>query len=289
MAVLLKSGNMQLNYEVLGLSNSESKPLILLFHGAGGDLHHYDNVTHKLVKKGYRVLLMDIRHHGLSQPISKAEPVTFDFDDVLKDVDQVLTHVVQQHYTSKKTHSLYVGGLSMGGMIALMFGEEKAKVNYKWNKMELKGLVLMASAVPGMQIERSGWDAFRDRTATLDYLQWSKQAIIQSSITKRGQTETARALGLISDKALYECMVNIALQLPNPTDPPVAYKPRVCLPMLLLMPEQDPLTRPEMELLHKINRQNNIPSRFVLVPNSGHMVILDQSEAVYKQIHKFCS
>ncbi|KAI8327890.1 Alpha/Beta hydrolase protein [Blakeslea trispora] len=126
----LRSDNVQLNYQILGLENNPSNPLVLLIHGAGGDLHHYDHVAPGFVEKGYRVLLMDVRYHGLSQPTSKKRPVVFDFKDVLNDIDRVLEKVMHKHYkSSRETHSLYVGGLSMGGMITLLFAEEKAKMN----------------------------------------------------------------------------------------------------------------------------------------------------------------
>ncbi|KAI8077362.1 Alpha/Beta hydrolase protein [Gilbertella persicaria] len=278
----------KLNYQVLGLNNNNTSPLIFLIHGAGGDLHHYASVTPHLIESGYRVLLMDVRFHGLSQPTKAIEQVNFSFEDVIHDMNWILRQVKQEFYAGH-TIQLFLGGLSMGGMISLLYAQSKACGNYTWDNIILRGVIPMAAGIPCMELERQGWDVYRERKATPEFLEWSKSAIIQSSLTLEGQKETERAIKSISDAAMYECMVAIAMQLPNPSNPPISYKPTVFVPMLLILPEGDEYTRKEIELLHQINLKHGISSHLIVVPNAGHMIVLDKSKDVSQYIVEFCS
>ncbi|KAK4512851.1 Golgi apyrase [Mucor velutinosus] len=279
------------HYEIIGLKNPESSPLILMVHGAGGDLHHYKTVTSTLVEQGYRVLLIDVRYHGLSQPkeddTKDPGKTSWTFDDVLQDVDTMLTDIKEKHYQGVDQIQLFIAGLSMGGMIALLYAEKESK-RKREDGIHLAGIIPIASGIPHLEIPRLGWDLYAERRATLEDLTWTRSAIIQSSITPYGQDQTRRAMELISNHALYECLVAIATMLPNPSNPPVSYTVRSKLPTLLLIPEQDVLTKPEMELLYQLCVEQGVNAERAYIQNAGHMVILDQGEQVGKHISAFC-
>ncbi|KAI7904467.1 Alpha/Beta hydrolase protein [Cokeromyces recurvatus] len=275
------------NYQLLGLENDLNCPLIWLIHGAGGDLNHYNSVAQLLVKNGFRILLMDVRYHGLSQPTicdEEEKKRWFSFDNVMEDMNIILEEVKERYYPADNKLHLFLGGLSMGGMISLLYAanwQKKKKFN-----IQLEGLILLASGIPYMQIPRVGWDLYAERKATLEDLQRTRIAITLSSLTQ--QAEVKRALQLISDDALYEVMVTIATLLPSsPQELP--YTLLTKKPTLIIVPDQDPYTRPELELLHKINLEQGVDSELAVVENSGHMIILDQPKKVADTIQKFCN
>ncbi|KAG2197795.1 hypothetical protein INT46_009492 [Mucor plumbeus] len=278
------------HYEIHGLENSANSPLILMIHGAGGDSQHFKTVTPTLIGQGYRVLLMDVRHHGQSQ-IEKdeninPEKITWTFDDVLQDIDIILKEIKQHHYQDSSKIHLFLAGFSMGGMITLLYAEKLSK--YKKEGIELAGIIPIASGIPHLEIPRLGWDTYAERRATLEDLERTKSAIIQSSLTPYGQEQTRRAMQLISNHVLYECAVAIATMLPNPSDPPVSYNVVTKVPTLLIFPDQDVLTKAEMELLYQLSVEQGVDIESVYIQDAGHMVILDQGEQVGKAILTFC-
>lgn len=277
-------------YRILGLENSASNPLILMIHGSGGDLQHFKTVTPILIGQGYRVLLMDVRYHGQSQleedETIDPEKITWTFDDVLQDIDIMLEEIKQNHYQGVSKVHLFLAGFSMGGMITLLYAEKLSRD--KKEGIELAGIIPIASGIPHLEISRLGWDLYAERKATLEDLEWTKSAIIQSSVTPYGQEQTRRAMQLISNHALYECAVAVGTMLPNPSDPPVSYNVVTKVPTLLIISDQDVLTKPEMELLYQLSVEQGVDVERVYVKDAGHMVILDQGEQVGKTILTFC-
>lgn len=277
---------MENNFEVLGLENNAQSPLIWLIHGAGGSLRHFDTVIPVLTAAGYRVLVNDVRYHGLSQPLNGADG-PFQFISVIEDMDLILQQVKQNHYPDHDIN-LFLGGLSMGGIISLLFGSEHTK---KWasKKVNLQGIILLASGIPYLEVPRLGWDLFKSRQATPEMLEGARVAVVSSAITEYGQEQAKLAMEKMSRHALYECFVAIAELYPTPATPPNPYKLLTTVPMLLLIPDQDPYTRIEMEALHAINQQEGVLSIIKTIENAGHLVSLDKGEQVGIEIREFCS
>lgn len=286
---ITQENKIKINYKFEGLENADSSPLIWLTHGAGGDLYHFDTVVPVLVANGFRVLRMDVRYHGLSQPDDLTN-VTYKFSDVIQDMNGVLEEVKEKYYSHyNKGVSLLLAGFSMGGMISLLSAADMVNDQESWNNygFVLKGIIAMASGIPLMEVERPGWDIYRDRTATLEILQFTKASIVASSLTELGKQETERAMKLISDPALYECLVEVATFFPPPSDPPRRYVPATNLPILLIWPDHDAYTKQELELLHTINLEHGITSKLVVIKDAGHMVVLDKGVEVAENIIEF--
>lgn len=288
-----ESKRMHIHYKVVGPENNEDgnvRPLIWLVHGAGGDMNHFYTVTPNLIVNGFRVLLMDVRYHGLSQPLDTTEEPIFKFSHVMQDMRTVLKEVKAIYYShSESPVPLFVGGFSMGGMVSLLFSSNNREEEHK--DFVLKGVVAMASGIPLLEMERPGWDVYRDRSATKEVLQYTKAAIVASALTDSGKEETERAMKLISDPALYECLVEVATCFPVPpvSGPPKAYVPLTRLPILLIWPDHDAYTKQEMETLHNISLKEGIDSSLVTIMHAGHMVVLDKGEEVAKHIIEFCN
>lgn len=274
------------NYQVLGLKNGAEAPLIWFTHGAGGDLHHFDTVIPKLTEAGFRVLLNDVRYHGLSQPLYQVDG-PFEFNSVIQDMDIILQEVKREHYPHHAI-KLFLGGLSMGGVISLLYASKHTNV-WERDNIQLKGIILLASGVPYLEVPRLGWDLFKTRQATPEMLERAREAVVASAITEYGKEQAKRSIEKLSRHALYECFVAIAEFYPTPATPPSPYELLTTVPMLLLIPDQDPYTRIEMEALHAINLEQGVTSELKTIENSGHLVILDQGEQVGIETRDFCS
>ncbi|KAG2232808.1 Alpha/Beta hydrolase protein [Thamnidium elegans] len=277
------------NYKVLGLENGPTAALIWLIHGAGGDMFHFETVVPTLTQAGYRVLLNDVRFHGKSQPKPLGE-YPFLFDDVKQDMNLILQEVKQQHYANNKIQ-LFVGGISMGSMISLLYAADKAHQQiWDQDQIDLKGIILLAAGIPYLEVDRNGWDQFRTRQVTKEAFELARSSITVSSITEYGKNHAKRAIDQVSNHALYECLVAIAELLPSPSSaqPIKPYIPLTTVPILLIIPDQDPYTRIEMEELHKINLEHGIQSHLNIIENSGHLVTLDQGLQVGIQTRDFC-
>lgn len=274
---------MENNYEILGLENDVKAPLIWLIHGAGGSLRHFDTVNPILTNAGYRVLVNDVRYHGLSQPRDGAEG-PFEFTSVIQDLNSILQQVKQEHYPDHAI-KLILGGLSMGGVISLLFG---SKHNVWGNdNIKLEGIVLLASGIPYLEVPRLGWDLFKIRQVTPEMLEGAREAVMASAITPYGKEQAKLSMDQMSHHALYECFVAIAELYPTPATPPKPYKLLTTVPMLLLIPDQDPYTKVEMEALHAVNLEHGVLSTIKTVENSGHLVTLDQGKQVGIEIREF--
>ncbi|CAO3611453.1 unnamed protein product [Mucor hiemalis] len=262
---------MKKNYQVLGLHQNANAPLIWLTHGAGGDLKHFDTVIPVLIESGFQVLLADVRFHGLSQPKgdqTAIESASFDFKDIMDDMNWVLRQVKRDYYPND-TIQLILGGLSMGGMISLLYASQHEE--WQDNRIRLRGIILLAAGIPYLEVDRPGWELFKEGQVTPELFQFAKSAIIASSIKDPGQ-----------------CLVAIANLLPSPSNPPKPYQLLTTVPMLLVMPDGDPYTKLEMEKLHETNISNGVHSEAVIIKDSGHMVIIDQGSQVGVCIKDFC-
>jgi esterase len=90
----------------------DARPPLLLLHGFTGNAHAWDTLAIAL-QPHYRVLALDQRGHGDSEPADVYNPVVA-FDDLIGVVDQLgLT-------------SLVLVGLSMGGRNAMYFTSKRA-------------------------------------------------------------------------------------------------------------------------------------------------------------------
>lgn len=98
-------GDININYRVTG----DGFPLVLS-HPFSGNLDFWDGLTRALPPK-YQVISYDVRGHGLSSaPVGEE---SYRLDCLVEDLHHLLTHL--------GTSQAYVGGLSLGGAIALGF------------------------------------------------------------------------------------------------------------------------------------------------------------------------
>jgi pimeloyl-ACP methyl ester carboxylesterase len=107
MADVLVNG-IRLHYQVSGTGT----PLALA-HGYGATLEMWDGQIDEFSKR-YQVVVYDTRGHGRTE--APREWRSYTLDDYVEDQRQLMDHL--------GIENAYVGGLSMGGMIALQFALE---------------------------------------------------------------------------------------------------------------------------------------------------------------------
>ncbi|KAI9027450.1 Alpha/Beta hydrolase protein [Phycomyces nitens] len=97
---------------------NQSSPLIVLFHGTGGDHFQFDGLLPTLVQHNYCVLTLDLPYHGLSQPGAFSEPKNpVTFGTILESLDEIMK-AYKCTNPSPASIDLILGGISMGGMLA---------------------------------------------------------------------------------------------------------------------------------------------------------------------------
>ncbi len=93
------------------ITKHTSNPTLLFLHGIGGDMRVWDPQRDKLTKKGYTVVTIDLRGHGLSdRPTGKN---AYDMARYGEDIQAVL---IKEHVKNP-----ILVGHSFGGMIAITF------------------------------------------------------------------------------------------------------------------------------------------------------------------------
>ncbi|KAI9494807.1 Alpha/Beta hydrolase protein [Zychaea mexicana] len=265
-------------------------PLVILFHGAGGDHYHFDTVLPVLVRSGFRVLTCDLRYHGESQPqqdIQDDDDLVFNMQTLCDDIHHVLVWLKNNKHQSCSSGDLIFGGLSMGGILAQTCVDQPTK----WELLgyTLRGLIAIATPSIHMVWPRIAWmDVYRN-AESIDpaILQAARQAISESAVHDDAKKEAVRAMALISDKALFQCLRSSADALP-----PVPTREQVPgfdghpirLRQLLITGQSDDHTVNVMSAWKKLSDgyqgEGNIDSVFEVIQDAGHMVPLDQGGLV---------
>jgi alpha-beta hydrolase superfamily lysophospholipase len=101
----------------------EIKPIasILFYHGAGGNISSYTNITKLLVKNGYQVFMIDFRGYGKSTgtPTHK---------NIANDAQLVFDRIIERE--EFKVLPIIIYGTSMGTQIAVKIAKDnQSKVN----------------------------------------------------------------------------------------------------------------------------------------------------------------
>lgn len=273
---------------------NQCSPLILLLHGAGGDHLQFQSVSPLLVKAGYRVLTVDLRYHGKSQ----AQGLDFikasaNFKDMQADLEQVLEWYKENYQAPQQGNliELIVGGLSMGGMLGQVCAQQWITLLSQHGYV-VKGFVGIGTPSIHLVWPRLDWMDLYRNVETFDpaTIEAAKIAIVKSAVHQGAQKETERAMRLVDNYILFQCLRACADSLPPmPVDkhvPEFDNNP-MQLPQLLLYGESDEHTGKIMESWHALNTLVGINSKFVTIQDAGHMVPLDQGVHVAEEIIKF--
>ncbi len=146
--MLIRAGDRSIYYD---LSGPESAPVVCMAHALSADSGIWAEQVPVLLAEGWRVLRIDMRGHGGSDPAAGDYAMTELADDVV---------LVLEFLGIDKVHFV---GLSIGGMIGQTFAIEHG---HRLSSLMLSGT--SPKAVPGgMEMWQARFDAI-DRAGSLD-------------------------------------------------------------------------------------------------------------------------
>ncbi len=261
----------ELAYEVHG----EGEPLVLA-HGYTASKEMWENQIGPF-SQTYRVVVYDVRGHGESEAPAESDP-GYGLDTFVDDQRALMEHLgIEQ---------AYVGGLSMGGMIAMRFA-------LKYPKM-VRALVLCdtaAGSTGGADDARRRW--MEENRETIESLVRSKgvSALMRDLYSRRAEAtgitrpedapagvrrHVERLQGMSADgflgggRALRD-QGSVLDRLPE-----------ISAPTLILVGDQDFLLGPSRQMKEKLP-----DARFVLIKGSGHGTCLWQPETFTSAVLDF--
>ena len=253
----------RLHYQVHG----EGAPLVLA-HGYGATLDMWARQTEAFSQK-YQVVVYDMRGHGRTE--APRDWASYNLDDYVEDQRQLMDHL--------GIDTAYVGGLSMGGAIALRFALAYPQ--------RLKALLLCDTSARNFALQGDGSGSapgavrrfiFRDvvpagfvlvRYLPLERLLQLRNAPEDAKSYARNLRQHT-ALGLRGAWHALMGQVNLEDRLDE-----------IRVPTLIIVGERDPLLAPS-----RIMQQRIAGCRFVLIKDSG-VGTVGRPEAFNKAVLEF--
>lgn len=243
------------------LSGPEDGPVVVLTHGAMIDHRTFAPQVPVLAQR-YRILIWDVRGHGLSQPLTPDFTMRQAVDDLLAILDNL------------DYRKVTLVGQSMGGNIAQEF--------LFLYPERVTALVILDSACNTLKL--SGLEQWALRIApTLlrlypySLLKW--QSVHSSSISPVVRAYLSEAIGVHSKASLVAIIVAAGGGL--------HYEPnyRITCPLLLVCGEHDHLGNFKSAMPRWAERDPH--SRYVVVPTAGHCSNQDNPAFVNKLLLEF--
>ncbi|SOV20763.1 alpha/beta hydrolase, putative [Plasmodium sp. DRC-Itaito] len=102
------------NYELIG---NRENPLVIYFHGLGGDKDCFSKMDEYLLENNYQILKYDLYGHGLSE-CPKYSSNVYDLNFFLTQIDELVS------YLNLQNKEFYLIGGSMGCLIAAAFAKK---------------------------------------------------------------------------------------------------------------------------------------------------------------------
>ncbi len=252
---------------LLNYADDGPGPVVVLIHGFPLDLHIWD-AQRTTIGSTYRVIAPDLRGFGKTA----APEGIYAIDDMADDVVELLDAL-------KISEPVVVGGLSMGGYIALSMAVRHAK--------RLRGLMLMntRSAADPPEIAE-----VRDELARAVESSGSVDAVVSTMMPRMMSDATLKRrpelLGLVKQMMEHSTANGVAGALRGMASRPdrTADLPRINIPTLVITSSDDIMIPPE----ESRKMAEALPSaELVVIPDSGHLPPVEQPAAVNAAILRF--
>lgn len=246
--------------------NDNSDQWVCFVHGAGGSSSIWYPQIRDFAKQ-YNVIVLDLRGHGQSRTISITDVKRFNFDVIVDDILEVLNH--------QKIEKAHFVGISLGTIIiryiaekcpekvsSMILGGAVFKLNVK-SKFLIRLGNLTKSFIPHMLLYR----------------------IFASVIIPKNAYSHSRNLFIREAKKVYQREFRKWFSLT------AKLKPLLYLfrekehhaPTLYIMGEHDTMFLPAIKDLVK-KHQNSV---LTVIPESGHVVNIDQPKAFNEKVLSF--
>ena len=266
MAFIESSDGTRIFYEAAG----EGPPLLLCPASFSTHLHWVE--AQATLSRRLAVATWDYRGHGRSEAPEADD--RYSLEKMVEDLRAV-------HAAVAGDEPAVVGGLSMGGLLALSYALA--------HPGRVRGLVLV-NAGPGFKREeaRLGWQKMlesaarkMERDGLEAYLKGSRarEQLVGLKPDSEGARQAVGGILQSSVAGLTRFARHIAGPIPNLVDE----LHRIEAPTLILVGEQDATFQRAAEVM-----EAKLPSaRRVVIPDAGHVLNLDQPEAFASQVEAF--
>lgn len=235
----------------------EGRPLVVFIHGACVDHHSFDQQL-PLVAQTYRVLALDVRGHGLSQPVGEPFNVPLAVDDLLAILDRLG----------------YLQAILVGHSNGTYIAQELA-----FRHPERVTALVIADGTC-ITWKHSAWEVWltrisADLMAPFSFETLKKSSIAQSSARKDVQDYSYRAYSMLSKKDFLAIWRGVSNCL--------HYEPgyHITQPMLLVHGDAD-----QMGNIRKVAPQwaaSEPNCQYAVIPDARHFAILDNPQ-VFNQL-----
>lgn len=252
---------------LLAFDDNGPGPVVVLLHGFPFDRTMW---SYQVAEVGatYRVITPDLRGHGETAAPDGAYPI----DDMADDVIDLLDAL-------QLTEPLVVGGLSMGGYIALSLALRYPE--------RLRGLILIdtkaGADTPEAAANRLNLARQVEETHSTAAVVDGMLPRIFSSVTREHRPE---AIEMIHERMVKTHPRAVAGALRGMAARPdrTGDLPRIAVPTLVLVGEDDAVTPPADARL----MAESIPNaRYEVIPNAGHLAPVENPEATSRAILAF--
>jgi len=256
----LKVDDFRMNYVDQGQGMT-----VLLIHGFPLDRTIWEPQAQALTGK-YRVVMPDLRGHGLSQ----ATPPPYSMDTYVADLIALLDHL--------DIRRVVVGGLSMGGYVTLAF--------YRKHPDRVSGLILAnTKAGPDTPEGKTG----RDDMAELARREGAKAVAekllprLFAPMTYENNKSLVDQVRRMMEATPVEGIVG-ALNAMRDRPDSTPWLSQVRVPSLVVAGQEDTL----IPVAESQKMAEQIPgARLAVVPGAGHLSSLEQPEAVTRALREF--
>jgi len=235
-------------------ANNLSRPPVILIHGAGGTHLHWPPQIRRLHDQ--RIFTVDLPGHGKSEGVGH------------QTIDDYAEHILD-FMKAVKLNSAVLVGHSMGGAVALTAALRSPK------QVAALGLVGGGSKLrvsPAILQSASEPSTFMDAVHMVNESSYSQHASARLKELGEQKLSETRPTVLYGDFLACDAF-NVTDQLS-----------KISAPTLIVCGAHDKMTPPKYsELL----RDNILNARMDIVANAGHMVMLEQPEAVANLLADF--
>lgn len=230
---------------------------VTFVHGAGGS----STIWYKQLreyKKHYNVLLVDLRGHGASGKLKDAFKTKYTFENVTKDVIEVL-----EHLKIEKSHFV---GISLGTIIIRQIAEMKPKMVHS---------MIMGGAIMKMnfrsQILMKFGNAFK---SIIPYL-WLYRFFAFIIMPRKNHKES-RNLFIKEAQKLYQREFKRWFKLTAEINPLLRFfrSEEVDIPTYYIMGAEDHMFLPTIKKIVKMHKS----AELFIIQNCGHVVNIEQPE-----------
>lgn len=223
------------------------------------------------VAAGFRVVLWDYRSHGLSE--APASPAAYSMTQVVDDLGRVLDWAAPGQRA-------VVGGLSFGGLASQHYALEHPD--------RVSALVLIASG-PGFKNPKAqaDWEAqvgrIADRLEKVGFTGWASGRSAPAAIGLRPELPAAQAAGRAIEAQDARGVALFGRRVSGPAPSTIDRLAEIRAPALVLVGALDGAYQRAAEVMAA-----KLPNaRSVVIPDAGHCVNLEQSEAFDRAVLDF--